>query len=113
MGIWGPGPFESDEALDYVADVVKKVEEEMKEPSGVEDTHVLVTALAVRLAMIQHCHASPPDRSVIEALRDKVLAVYDDEIDQLQPAKGFKEARRAVIEKTFEDLLGAIEPEDE
>ena len=34
-----------------------------------------------------------------------MLKIYDEQIDGLKPDAEFKEKRRAVIAKTFEDLL--------
>ena len=41
----------------------------------------------------------------IAAWKQRYLEMYDAQIDGLEPVAGFKTARRAVIERTFDRLL--------
>ena len=57
----------------------------MRPPSGFEDIDLIMAAVAMRKALVEHCHAYAPKRVEIEALRDAVLTVCDAEIEELHP----------------------------
>jgi hypothetical protein len=108
MGTWSSENFGNDAALDLVCSVANNVKKELAAPSGVEDLELVMAAVAILKALIEHCHAPRPDSSEIIALRDKVLAIYDAEIDELDPSPEFKAERRKVIEQTFDEFLALI-----
>lgn len=105
MGTWAEGNFDNDTALDFVADAANNVAKGMSPPSGMEDVDSVMAAVAVRKALTEHCHAPAPERQVIESLKAAVLAVYDQEIDDLAPDPDYKVARRRVIAQTFDQFL--------
>jgi hypothetical protein len=109
MGTWAEGNFDNDYALDFVGDIANEVAGEMSAPEMVEDVDLVMAAVAVRKALVEHCHAPAPKHAEIEKLKLAVLAVYDKEIDGLDPGEEYKEKRRAVIEKTFDDFLMLLE----
>lgn len=105
MGSWASGNFENDAALDLLSDVVKNLDQELTAPDEVEDIDMLMGAVAIRKALVEHLPANPPPREQIEELKEAVLQLYDDEIDSLEPEEEYKAERRQVIEKTFDDFL--------
>ncbi|HWB52772.1 MAG TPA: hypothetical protein VG722_01205 [Tepidisphaeraceae bacterium] len=108
MGAWAERNFDSDEALDYVDEVAHGVASAISVPEEAEDIDLVMAAVAVRMTLVEHCHASKPRLSEIEALRDAVLAVYDEKIDGLDPEPGYKEGRRKVIVDTFDHFLAML-----
>jgi hypothetical protein len=67
-----------------------------------------MAAVAILKTLIEHCRAPRPERNEIVALRDSLLAVYDAEIDGLDPDPEFKVERRKVIERTFGEFLNLL-----
>lgn len=108
MGAWGEGNFQNDAALDTVASIADVVDKELVPPAEVEDVDLVMAAVAIRKALVEHCHATPPERPALEALKAVVLAVYDEQIDGLKPKPGYKENRRRTIVETFDQFLGLL-----
>jgi hypothetical protein len=108
MGTWAEGNFDNDSALDFVSDIAKDVAGEMGPPEEVEDVDLVMSAVAVRKALVEHCHAPPPKRAEIESLKSAVLSIYDEQIDGLEPDPEYKVARRRVIAETFDQFLGLL-----
>ena len=106
MGISGTGNFDSDAALDFVYSMVETVRESLH-VSEFEDIAMTMGAVEVYKTMVEHCCATPPDRTEIESLRDKTLAVYDDEKDAFTTDSNREHItqRRAVIANTFDQFL--------
>jgi hypothetical protein len=68
----------------------------------------LVTASTeVIIALCENCHAEPPESLAltVEKWKQKALAVYDKEIDGLEPKPDYKINRRKVIAETFDRLI--------
>ena len=66
MGTWGDGNFSNDAALDFLADVLKTATAEIKgfcasAGTGIEDLDVVMAGVAIHLALLAPCNASPPD----------------------------------------------------
>jgi hypothetical protein len=121
MGVTGPDNFDSDRACDFLAgDVVRplvhKMERVLEDPEAAEaddpDCDKIVAAAEVLAVLCEHFPVSPPATAFVERCRDTFLASWDDYIDELAPAEGHKEARRAVIVATFERLLAACRADD-
>jgi hypothetical protein len=108
MGAWAEGNFDNDTALDLVVGVARDVAKEMSAPSCVEDVDLVMAAVAVRKALVEHCCAPWPERAEIESLKSAVLSVYDEEIDGLEPKADYKFGRRRVIEETFDQFLALL-----
>jgi hypothetical protein len=112
MGTAGAGVFDNDAAMDARSDVTRHIRSAIDDflsssRFGVEDTESVVGYVALLTGLIETCQASGPSRQEASVWRDKVLAAFDDEIDELDPVPGFKEERRAVIVTTFERFLAA------
>lgn len=114
MGTWGVGNFESDGALDYMGETidafVARIEEclEDEERSRLDEDgeSVIVSTVAILSVLYEHCRAPAPEPDVVEQWKEQYLAIFDDQIDGLDPAEGYKEERREVIEETFDKLIG-------
>jgi hypothetical protein len=111
MGTWGSGNFAGDAALDFVESIAAEVDKELVPPEDFGDIEIIMAAVATRIVLIDHCNASRPDRGEVETLRDRVLEVYDEEIEGLDPDPEYLIERRRVIEQTFDALLKLIEAE--
>ncbi|BCJ75626.1 hypothetical protein CS0771_51700 [Catellatospora sp. IY07-71] len=115
MGTWGSGNFESDTALDHLSIVVDRLVAEVAEamagdpvdlepdeywgvavPCNLELLHVLVQAGYAASAL--------PQAGVIEEWKKAFLAVWERTIDGLEPSPAFKEERRSVLNRTFDQL---------
>jgi hypothetical protein len=112
MGTAGAGVFENDAAMDARDDVANHITAAIEDflsaaTFGVEDTESVVAYVALLTSLIETCQASGPSPQEAAGWRDKVLEVFDSEIDELEPAPGFKEERRTVIVATFEHFLAA------
>lgn len=107
MGTWGPENFENDSALDMVEEVLAVARTEIdafcsSASAGIEDLDDIVAGVAIHLALHRHCNASAPDRDLAARLREKVLRIFDEQIDSLAPKDDFKVQRRAVIAETLD-----------
>lgn len=113
MGICGPGNFDSDAALDFVYVIVEKVREELHPPTQFEDIAMMMGAVEVYMALVEHCHGSPPDRIELESLRDKTLAIFDKERHAFTTDDNADHIaeRRVVIADTFNRFLQLCEDE--
>ena len=114
MGTWGTGNFDSDGALDNLAELVDQLVQQIQDLLGSEDgegdvdedgeSKLMPWVHIVGLLSTQ-CKAAPPKPDVVEAWRDKYVKRWDAQIDGLDPEPSFKVGRRAVIIETFDGLL--------
>jgi hypothetical protein len=65
----------------------------------------LMPSMAIIRMLSERCGAAPPKPDVIERWRSKYLAIYDDQIDALDPKGDYKVERRKVIDETFTELI--------
>lgn len=66
-----------------------------------EGEGVLMPTLEMMSVLCEHCGLGLPEVETLRRWKEQYLAVFDDSIDGLEPAEGYKEARRAMIEATF------------
>ena len=112
MGTFGPGNFQNDGALDYVAELAVQLVERINDslqgrkanPDELGET-VLVPSVDILRLLCAHCSAPVPEKTTIQAWKDKYLHIWNSRIDATHPAPGYKEERRAVIVQTFDNLL--------
>ena len=106
MGTFGAGNFESDAALDLVAETRAVTEGALtafldSDDVGVEDLERVMAAVAIHLVLDEHCGAGAPEVDFAIRLRDKALAIFDEEMPELDPDGEFAAERRTVIVETF------------
>jgi hypothetical protein len=114
MGTWGAGNFESDGALDYVNEVADEIAARIEEilddgdrsALDEEGEAVLMPSVAMLSVLHEHCGGAPPKPDVVRRWKKVYLAIFDDQIDDLEPKETYKQERRVVIERTFTELEG-------
>ncbi|MFI9624977.1 DUF4259 domain-containing protein [Streptomyces sp. NPDC052042] len=117
MGTWGSGNFDSDTAADHLSEITGRllsgIEEAMAgDPVGLEpDDYWGVTVpcdieLLCLIADQGHVGAALPEPAVAEAWKKTFMDVWERTIDELEPEDGYKEARRAELNRTFDRLVG-------
>ncbi|MFE6871552.1 DUF4259 domain-containing protein [Kitasatospora sp. NPDC057692] len=124
MGTWGSGNFESDTALDHLSMVVDRLVTEVAEamagdPVELEPDEYWGVAVPCNLELLHtlvragHGAHDLPDAGVITQWKTAFMAVWERSIDGMEPAPGFKEARRSVLNRTFDQLAEATAREAE
>src|SRR5262249_31322174 len=106
MGTWGAGNFDNDSALDYMGEVEEELVRRIEDILADEDRcaldedgeGVLMPTLEMLSVLHEQCHLGLPERETVQRWKAQYLAVFDDQIDGLDPKPGYKEARRAIIE---------------
>ncbi|MEO7720119.1 MAG: DUF4259 domain-containing protein [Capsulimonas sp.] len=112
MGTWGAGNFDSDSALDYISSVVDDLEgkiedlltDEERSALDEEGEGVLVPSVAILSALHETVQAPTPEPANVARWRTQYLAIYDAQIDGLEPDAEYKVERRQVIQDTFDKL---------
>jgi hypothetical protein len=113
MGTWGAGNFENDAALDFIGDEIDRYISIIEDIFGNEGRFLLdedaegmlMPAVEILAVLCEHCHGVLPEHLDVAAWKARYLAMYDDQIDGLEPQGDFKQQRRAVIEATFDKLV--------
>lgn len=119
MGTWDSGNFDNDTAADHLSVLTAKLLDEVEEamtgdpvvleadeywgaavPCNLEILTLLATRRWVGVVL--------PDVATVQEWKGTYLAVWDESIDELDPVPGYKAERRAVLERTFDDLTEAI-----
>lgn len=112
VGTWAEGNFSNDGSLDYVGDLINQLTNTVIGCFNDENADLdelgesqLMPSVAIIGILSERCGAAPPKPKVIEAWRSKYLAIYDDQIDRLDPKPDYKVKRRKVIDDTFMELI--------
>jgi hypothetical protein len=114
MGTWGAGTFDSDGASDFIFEQTDRyvalineifADEEYRFLLDEDAEAELMPSVEILILLCERCNGVLPEGLDIGAWKQRYLAMYDDQSDRLEPVAGFKEERRAVIEKTFDRLL--------
>ncbi len=111
MGTWAAGNFDSDGALDYVGELMDQLTNTIRKcfDQGNADLDErgeseLMPSVAIISLLAEHCGAAPPKPDVVESWRHRYLAIYDDQIEGLEPKPDYKTERRKVVDMTFSSL---------
>ncbi len=112
MGTWAAGNFANDGALDYVGGVIDGLVRRIEECFAGEDMArldeegeaVIVPSAEIISLLHENCKAAPPKVEVVSDWKTRYLAIFDEQIDGLEPAGDYATERRAVIVATFERL---------
>lgn len=109
MGTWGAGNFDNDAALDYAGDIndglVNTINEIFADPDRFYLDEDAEGMLMPSVEMLTILPGAPPPAADVEGWKTRYLALYDEQIDYLEPADGYKEERRQVIVSTFDKLI--------
>lgn len=116
MGTWAAGNFDSDGALDYVGEIIDQLTNTIAScleegNAGLDEggESELMPSVAIIKVLSEHCGAAPPKPDVIQSWRNQYLAIYDEQIDGLDPDPAYKVERRATIDTTFRELVALSE----
>ncbi|MFJ6573826.1 DUF4259 domain-containing protein [Streptomyces sp. NPDC091292] len=115
MGTWGSGNFDSDTAADHLSDLTGRLVSEITEamagdPVQLEPDEYWGVALPCNLELLHtiaargYVGAEVPDAEVIEGWKKTFMAVWEATIDDLGPSPAYKEERRGVLNRTFDQL---------
>ncbi len=112
-GTWGAGTFENDAALDFInAEFDRHVgaiegifSDEARFLLDEDAEGELMPRIEILLALCEHCHGVLQENMDIAAWKARYLAMYDEQIDDLEPTSDYKLQRRAVIASTFDRLI--------
>jgi hypothetical protein len=119
VGSWASGNFDNDTAADHLsvltAKLVREVEEAMADdPVVLEADEYWGAAVPCNLEILTLLAGRPwvgvvlPEATTVQEWKATYLAVWDASIDDLEPAPEYKAERRAVLERTFDELAEAI-----
>jgi hypothetical protein len=117
----GPDTLDSDYACDYLylevmAPLIEQLQIIVDDPSAAEPddsiSEKVMVAVDVLSLLIEHLGALPPKLELVEQCAEAYLRVWDGYIEELHPTwstdaewEEYKQARRAVILRSFERLL--------
>lgn len=115
MGTWGPGNFDDDTAADHLSrltdQLVTEVAEAMSgDPVRLEPDEYWGVAVPANLELLavlartNHVGVLLPEVATIETWKITFMKIWESAIDGLGPSTAFKEARRSVLVRTFDDL---------
>lgn len=111
MGTWGAGPFKNDYALDYVGSVIdfllKPIDELMETPEIDETFDPAFAAIALLNEVMKVTPSRPYRSEGFDPLpiQQAMLKCFDEQIDSMQPAPGFKEAQREALVRTLDTFV--------
>lgn len=122
MGTWGSGNFDDDTAADHLSMVTDRLITEVADamsgdPVRIEPDEYWGVAVPCNLELLHliaqqgHVGACLPEPEVIAGWKARYLAVWDATIDGLEPKPAYKEQRRAVLVRTFDQLSELAEHE--
>lgn len=113
MGTWGAGTFQNDAALDFInteidrhVGAIEKIFSDESRYSLDQDAEgELMPRIEILLALCDHCHGVLHEDMDIAAWKARYLAMYDEQIDGMEPGDDLKQQRRTVIVDTFDRLI--------
>jgi hypothetical protein len=115
MGTWGTGNFDSDGAADHLssltATLVREVTEAMQRPAELEADEYWGVAVPCNLELLAliarrgYVGCVLPNVETVTNWRRTFMATWEASVDALGPSPEHKQQRRAVLERTFDELL--------
>ncbi|WDZ83848.1 DUF4259 domain-containing protein [Micromonospora cathayae] len=116
MGTWGSGNFDDDTAADHLSALTGRLISEVAEamsgdPVGIEPDEYWGVVVPCNLELLhllarqKYVGASLPAPETIADWKSRYLAVWDGTIDGLEPSPEYREQRRTVLVRTFDQLL--------
>ncbi|MDH6677290.1 hypothetical protein M2284_001488 [Rhodococcus sp. LBL1] len=115
MGTWGSDNFADDTAADHLADLTGRLVDEVAEamsgdPVEIEPDEYWGVAVPCNLELLhliaqqRYVGVTLPDPGTIVGWKGRFLAVWDGAIDGLEPDPDYKERRREILVRTFDQL---------
>ncbi|WP_371661804.1 DUF4259 domain-containing protein [Streptomyces sp. NBC_00280] len=123
MGDWGTGNFENDTAADHLSILTDRLITEVADamagdPVEIEPDEYWGVAVPANLELLSllarqgYVGASLPEAEVVEGWKRSYMAVWEGSIDGLAPSSGYKDERRTVLIRTFDELAELRRKED-
>ncbi|MFC4508612.1 MULTISPECIES: DUF4259 domain-containing protein [Streptomyces] len=123
MGDWGTGNFENDTAADHLSILTDRLVTEVADamagdPVEIEPDEYWGVAVPANLELLSllarqgYVGASLPEAEVVEGWKKTYMAVWESCIDDLMPSSGYKDERRTVLIRTFDELAELRRKED-
>ncbi|MPY60575.1 DUF4259 domain-containing protein [Streptomyces spongiae] len=123
MGDWGTGNFDNDTAADHLSILTDRLITEVADamagdPVEIEPDEYWGVAVPANLELLSllarqgYVGASLPEAEVIEEWKKTYMAVWEGCIEDLAPSSGYKDKRRTVLIRTFDDLAELRRKED-
>jgi hypothetical protein len=115
MGDWGTGNFENDTAADHLSILTDRLITEVTDAMAgdaveIEPDEYWGVAVPANLELLSllarqgYVGASLPGAEVVEGWKKTYMAVWEGCIDGLAPSPGYKDERRTVLIRTFDEL---------
>jgi hypothetical protein len=109
MGTWGAGAFDSDMGLgiyrDHTGQMIKTIERRADDPGlEVEDLDETLAVAAMLATLAEHVKPLRLEKARVIKWKKRFLEVFDAEIDDLGASEDFVEARRKLLEETFDRI---------
>ncbi|MFM9693419.1 DUF4259 domain-containing protein [Streptomyces europaeiscabiei] len=123
MGDWGAGNFDSDTAADHLSILTDRLITEVGaamagDPVEIEPDEYWGVAVPANLELLSllarqgYVGAQLPEAEVVEGWKKTFMAVWEGCIDALAPSSGYKDERRTVLIRTFDELAELRRKED-
>ncbi len=123
MGDWGTGNFDSDTAADHLSILTDRLITEVADAMAgdlveIEPDEYWGVAVPANLELLSllarqgYVGASLPEAEAVEGWKKTYMAVWEGCIDGLAPSSGYKNERRAVLIRTFDELAELRRKED-
>jgi hypothetical protein len=115
MGTWSHGNFDDDTSADHLSELtgklVKEIRDAMRNPDEIQPDEYWGCAVPCNIEILTLISAQKwvgtilPTHDEATQWKSTFMQVWDACIDDLDPKPEYKIQRRAVLEKTFNDLL--------
>ncbi|MFJ9432436.1 DUF4259 domain-containing protein [Streptomyces sp. NPDC101490] len=124
MGDWGTGNFENDTASDHLSILTDRLISEVADvmagdPAGIEPDEYGGVAVPANLELLSllarqgYVGALLPEAEVVEGWKKTYMAVWESYyLDRPEVSSRYKDERRAVLIRTFDDLAELRRKED-
>ncbi|MGW1783199.1 DUF4259 domain-containing protein [Streptomyces sp. NPDC002143] len=115
MGDWGTGNFDNDTAADHLSILTDRLITEVADamtgdPVEIEPDEYWGVAVPANLELLSllarqgYVGTSLPEAETVEGWKETYLAVWESSIDGLGASSEYKDERRAVLIRTFDEL---------
>jgi hypothetical protein len=115
VGTWGSGNFDSDTAAEHLSIVIDRLVAEVAEamagdPVAIEPDEYWSVAVPCNLELLYvlakagYVSDQLLRPEVVEGWKKHYMAVWERTIDDLRPSPDFKQERRSVLNRTFDQL---------